>query len=833
MQKSKRGLIVVVGVIQNNEYFRLLEYNELLRMKTVLLLLILCPFFAYSQIEGVVLEQGTQEPIFGAKVTTNQGGRAISDMDGKFKLNISKFPDTLVISAQSFENDTVIISSAGFFEIALSKPQELKTVVVTAGRRGQEIEDVPVSMEILTAELIDNKGLANLEEAVAQSPGVFTMDGQVSIRGGSGFAYGAGSRVLLLWNGIPILSGDAGDAKWNAIPMENASQVEVLKGASSVLYGSGALNGIISLQERLPSLKGETRVKVQSGIYDNPRRQSLRWWSRNPTFHQAEAYHGKMYKNVGFTVSANGYTNPGYREGEQEDRARLSGTFYFRPKNIPDLKAGFSTNFQYQKTGNFIIWESDSLAYTPSGSADTSLDASTLTYQSGVRFSIDPYVKYVDKNRNLHALKTRYYLVNNNNITNPAQSSQSAVSYADYQFQRKWGKKTVLTSGVSGIRNDVSSGLFGDHYSNNIAIYSQYEYKLDRLDLTGGLRLEYFEQDGMRGDSDFSLGSDSSAASIPVYPIIRLGAHYQVAKYTHLRASFGQGIRYPSVAERYVATNVGALNVFANPNLARETGWAAEIGLKQAVKIGDNWKGLIDVSGFVNQYNDMMEFTFGIFNPATGERLDPSAPDYNQTVAEILNPANGYTINDLFGFSAENAESARIVGAEVSFSSQGKIGDVKLTSLLGYTYMLPETQNTDSAYVETFSTYEYDAQTQTATYDPTLKYRFNHLIKADIEAEWKGISFGVSARYNSFMKNIDAIFEDELFDGLFILPGLERYREEYNTGNLVLDARVGYTFAEHYRVGFIVNNFLNEEYSSRPGDIQAPRNFILQLQMKF
>lgn len=802
-------------------------------MKPLLLLLFLCPFFAFSQVQGTVIEKSTKEPVFGARIVTAQGGKAITDIDGTFSINITNFPDTLIASAQSFENDTLILTGPGKVEIVLSKPQELKTIVVTAGRRGQDIEDVPVSMEILTPELIDNKGLANLEEAVSQSPGVFTMDGQVSIRGGSGFAYGAGSRVLLLWNGIPILSGDAGDAKWNTIPMECASQVEVLKGASSVLYGSGALNGIISLQERLPSMKGETRVKVQSGIYDNPRRSSLRWWSSNPTFHQAEAYYGKMFKNVGFTVSANGYLNPGYREGEQEDRARLSGTFYFRPKNKPDLKAGFSTNFQYQKTANFIIWESDTFAYTPSGGADTSNDESTLTYQSGIRFNIDPYVKFVDKKRNVHHVKTRFYLVDNNNLTNPGQSARSSVSYADYQFQRKWGKKTVLTSGFTGIRSDVSSQLFGDHFSNNLALYSQYEYKLDRLDLTGGVRLEYFEMDDIRGDSDFSFGGDSSATSIPVYPILRFGAHYQVGKFSHLRASFGQGIRYPSVAERYVATNVGALNVFANPNLTRETGWAAEIGFKQAIKIGENWKGLLDVSGFVNQYNDMMEFTFGIFNPATGERLDPTAPDYNQTVAEILDPSTGYTINDLFGFSAENAESARIMGAEISFNSQGTIGDVKLTSLLGYTYMIPETQNTDSAYIETFSTYEYDAETQTATYDPTLKYRFNHLVKGDIEAEWKGIALGVSARYNSFMRNIDAIFEDELFAGLFILPGLERYRQEFNRGDLVFDARIGYTFMEHYRLGFIVNNVFNREYSSRPGDVQAPRNFILQLQMKF
>ncbi len=800
-------------------------------MKTLLLLLFLYPCFAWSQVQGVVIEKGSEEPVFGAKITASTGEKALSDMEGKFSISPASYPVTLVISAQTFETDSIIVNGPGPLRFVLSKPQELKTVVVTSGRRGQDIEDVPISMEILKPELIDNKGLANLEEVVSQSPGVYTMDGQVSIRGGSGFAYGAGSRVLLLWNGIPIISGDAGDAKWNAIPMECASQVEILKGASSVLYGSGALNGIISLNERLPSLKGETRVKVQSGIYGSPKRASLKWWGSPVMFHQAEAYYGKMYKNVGFTISTNAYTNPGYRQGEQEDRARLSGTFYYRPAKIPDLKAGAAMNLQYQKTGNFIIWESDSLAYTPSGGADTTQEESTLTYNTGLRFNIDPYVKYIDKNRNLHVLKTRYYLVQNNNITNPAQSSTAAVSYADYQFQRKWGKKTVLTSGVTGIRNEVKSQLFSNHASNNLALYSQMEYKLDRLDLTGGIRLEYFEQDSQKGDSDFRFGNDTTGIALPVYPIVRLGAHYQLAEYTHLRASFGQGIRYPAVAERYISTNVGALNVFANPNLSRETGWAAEIGFKQGVKIGKNWKGMIDVAGFLNRYNDMMEFSFGVFNPETSERLDPSDPDFNATLGQIF--AAGYTADDVFGFSAVNAESAQIYGGEFSFNSQGSIRGVTLTSLLGYTYMVPKTKNTDSSYVSTFSTYEYDADTKTATYDNTLKYRFTHLVKADIEAEWKGISLGLSCRYSSNMKNIDAIFEDEIVEGVYILPGLKAYRERYNKGNLVFDARAGYNFAEHYRIGFIVNNFLNEEYSSRPGDVQAPRNFILQLQMKF
>ena len=163
----------------------------------------------------------------------------------------------------------------------------------------------------------------------------------------------------------------------------------------------------------------------------------------------------------------------------------------------------------------------------------------------------------------------------------------------------------------------VSTGKMTDVQWSKFPYYMKVE-----LDLTGGMRLEHFEQDRMQGDTYYYLNADSTS-KLPVYPIFRLGAHYEVAKFSHLRASFGQGVRFPSVAERYTKTSVGALNVFPNAALTPETGWAAEIGFKQGVKIGENWKGLIDVAGFINQYSNMMEFTFGFFDPSTNQRLNP------------------------------------------------------------------------------------------------------------------------------------------------------------------------------------------------------------------
>lgn len=778
-------------------------------MKSIILLLLLfIPIVFIAQISGTVREKSTNTPIFGAKITASDGAKVISDFDGKFKLNSQKFPVTIITSMMQFLNDTITVNKVEEIVIKMAEQtKDLETVVVSAGRRRQAIEEVPVSMEIIRPQLIDNKGITDLEQAVDQTPGVFTMDGQVSIRGGSGFAYGTGSRVLLLWNGMPLLSGYAGDTQWNAIPMEQTAQIEVMKGAASVLYGSGALNGVISLVEKEPGIIPETKVKVQYGIYDNPARNSLKWWSRSPMNQQIEAYHGQMFKKMRYTLSTTLFHNDGFKQGETEYRGRVSGSLFFKPQKIQGLKAGIGYNYQYQKTGNFLIWQSDSLGYTPSGGADTSNSESTLTYNIGHRFFIDPYLKYIDKYNNRHNLKARIYSATNNNINKPQQGSGAVIYFSEYQFQKQFGNGITLTSGISNIYNVVISKLFGNHTSNNIAAYGQYEHKIGKLDITAGVRLEYFEMDGKSGDTDFMLSKKDSLI-IPFYPVFRTGLHYELAKYTHLRASLGQGIRYPSVAERYTATSVGALNIFPNPTLRPEIGWSAELGIKQGVKIG-SWKGMIDVAAFVNEYSNMMEFTFGIFNP--------------DSIILTTNPNNPGYINNWVGFKAQNAEAARITGIDFSFNSSGSIGKVEIISLIGYTYMNPVSLNKDPAYIANYS----------KPNSNLLKYRFKHLAKLDVEANYLKYSSGISCRYNSFMENIDRVFEQPIAGSTYILPGLEEYRKKYNKGVFVIDFRLGYKLNANFRIGLIANNIFNAEYSSRPGDIQAPRNFMLQLQMKF
>lgn len=202
----------------------------------------------------------------------------------------------------------------------------------------------------------------------------------------------------------------------------------------------------------------------------------------------------------------------------------------------------------------------------------------------------------------------------------------------------------------------------------------------------------------------------------------------------------------------------------------------------------------------------MIEYTFGVYNPDS----------------VVVTPSN---LTNWVGFKAKNAEKARITGVEFSFNSAGKIKEVEVITLLGYTYMNPISLNTNKDYVLMFS----DTTTN------MLKYRFRHLAKADIELNYKKYSAGISCRYNSFMRNIDRVFIEDLNptnEELYVLPGLREYREKYDQGSLVFDARFGYNVKDCLRLGFIVNNILNAEYVSRPADIQAPRTFMLQLQYK-
>ncbi|MFI5204315.1 MAG: TonB-dependent receptor domain-containing protein, partial [Flavobacteriales bacterium] len=765
-----------------------------------------------------VTDSLTGESIISAIVNTGFGTKKISTNDeGRFSYKVPAGTYTLTINVLGYKSQKkkIIIKGPTQVNILLQEEgSELETVVISAGRYEQNMDEVSVSMTVLKSSIIENKNTVNCETILEQVPSVTVQDGNVSIRGGSGYAYGAGSRVMLLVDDMPMLSGDAADIKFNALPVENIEQIEVIKGASSVLYGTSALNGVVHIRTSYPREKPETKVIITSGYYGNPERDSIRWWNDNPFFHGTTFIHKRKIKNLDLLVGGAYYSDRGYREGEEEHRGRGNIGLRWHSKKIKGLMYGVNSNWQRAKGGNFIIWQDHNRVYSPSGGANPDSSGSTIGFYKNDRSNFDPYITYYTLKGNKHTLRTRWFNTTNRNATDTVdQASKADWLYGEYQYEHHFKKEWTLVSGLVSSYNLVRSALFGDHHGSNVAVFTQLDKKWKRLSLSAGIRVEYFQLDSAGTVSTYSIIKGSDTINFPVQPVFRAGLNYKLTKGTFLRASFGQGYRYPSVAERYVMTSVGALKLFPNPDLQAETGWSAEAGIRQVFQT-KRIKAYVDVAAFINHYDNMTEFTFGVYNPPGFTWGSP-----------------GFYLFDWVGFRAENAEQAQITGIDAEIGTTMKAGHWKLNGYIGYTYMNPVTLNDDTNYRKTFS--------DTGT--TMLKYRYRHLVKADVQVDYKIISFGVSVRYNSFMENVDNIFYNiqipsplgTLNLGDYLLPGYPDYRARFNKGNIVADVRLGIELSANTRMSIVVNNVLNAEVMGRPGDVQAPRSFAIQYVLKF
>ncbi|HVA97932.1 MAG TPA: TonB-dependent receptor [Bacteroidia bacterium] len=752
-------------------------------------------------VKGKITDATTHETLVGVSIGIDSTNGAMSDVNGDYHFSLSPGNHTATFYLVGYLSQTkkFILKTGDTLNLNISLKQsanELDQVVVSAGKFDQKIGDVTVSMEVIKPELVENKNTTSMDDIINQVPGVDMVDGQANIRGGSGFSYGAGSRFLVLVDDLPMLTADAGDVKWNFLPIENLSQIEIIKGASSALFGSSALDGVINIRTAYPTDTPLTKVTMYSGVYMNPQRSDLIWWGNvNPTFSGFDFMHSQKINNLDLVVAGNVYNTDGYRQLENEERYRCNVNLRYRSKKHVGLSYGVNVNSMYDRAGLFLLWaNADSGGYKPSGGA--------VSEYKDTRTNVDPFIVYISPNGDKQSLRTRFF--NSTNTNNTEQGSIANVYYAQYQFQKHISENFTFTTGLAETYTTVKSdSLYGMHKGENLALFAQFDKKIKNLTLSFGARAEYYKLDTSETKSIF-LNKE-----IPFKPVLRAGANYHIAKYTYLRASYGQGYRFPSVAEKYIRTNVDGLQIDPNPALQPETGWTSEIGIKQGLKIG-NWNGYLDVAGFWTQYQNMMEFTFGYFIPPT--ITNPSLLDYVENA----------------GFKSMNVGNTQITGIDVTVTGTGKIFGINTTVLLGYTYTNP-----------TYLNFSPEKDSTLSTTQNILKYRFYHDAKADIQFDYKKWSTGLSMRYNSYMINIDKRFvEPLLYDKLpsapiYILPGLQQYRETHDKGNLVFDCRISYQIAKTAKLAIIVNNLFNAEYMARPGDIMPPRNITLQLSLRF
>ena len=781
-----------------------------------------------AKIFGKVVDE-SGEVLTGASIIyrTDVSIGAIADFDGKYVLSVPSGKCKLICRYTGMKSDTITLNLNNGEDkevnfTLFSYIKEFSEIDVKVGKFDKPIEEQTVTMVVIKPELIENKNTRSIETVLDQTPGLNILDGEPQIRGGSGFTFGVGSKVAVIVDDMPMLSGDAGRPEWGFIPVENISQIEVVKGAASVLSGSSALSGSVNIRTAYPGAKPKTKINLYSGFYSKPNQEGATWWNQYPGIFGANFLHSQMFGNLDVVVGGNinfdhGYIGPpitddtvatvfpdtitNFSESDLiSKRGRVNFNLRYRSKKTKGLSYGLNGNFMVMHTNMPLAWLNDS-------SGLYRAYPGAIFLQDQVIFNLDPFVHFHSQTNGKHFLRGRVLRVDNEMSAN--QSNNATTYYGDYMYKKKYKelKDLEFIGGLTSTYTNSFANIYtGSGTPNNrilnVSAYSQVETKVKNiLTLSAGGRLEYFQL------------NDSITA---LKPIFRAGSSLKIYQETYLRASYGQGYRFPTITERFIRTGVGNFGVFPNPKLLPESSWNAEVGIKQGLKFGGLY-GYLDVAGFWQEYQNTIEYMFGIWNELTSvESMGSSA-----------------------GFMFLNTGDSRVVGIDASFTGFAEFKDnSKMMFLMGYNYIVPTTLTPDYVYA-------IDSNQREFSYNSTsldgsngiLKYRFLHNVKLDCEYTWKDkFSIGASAKYFSKIVNMDAIIKDfeEFTTDVVVLQDLQ-YMDFFNShrfGNWIFDARISFNFNEEHKLALIGSNILNRSYSLRPLKIEAPRTISLQYTFK-
>jgi|GEM_PF-138017 len=726
--------------------------------------------------EGYLTDGQSGQTIGGAKV--RYGNQKIVTKDnGFYQLKLDQSTRQISISKSGYEPEYLKVhpeNGIKSLDLAMiASIPSLETKVEVGNKMTKTLGSVALSTEVIKKERMGSNHYTSLEEVLNQVAGISVLDDQVSIREGGLYSFSRGSRVQLIIDGVPVMNADDGIANWDFVPVENVQQVDVLKGAMSTLFGSAALNGAINV--RTVAKQPETKISTFGTFYLSPNDKEKKWWGANgadtPYKYGYLFSTAQKFKNLDFALGSALVQDRSFRKGDYNRYLRLNSRVRYHLNQNTELGIGFNTQGGFKSQSE--IWEN-----ATTGAYKT--DETLRLRDTLVRVTVDPYFKIKDQYDNTHQVISSYSFNGVKRSTDTEQFGNNTQQvHNEYQFQRDFTDlELILTAGFNGSFANIISPVYQDttYRSTNYGGFLEMnkQFFKDRLKFVMGVR---YEQNKV-----FGPGIDALATSA-ARPFLRVGLNYKLKDRTYLRASWGQGYRYPTISERYLTNSIMGLRVFQNPELEPEEGWTGELGIKQGFAIG-NWKGFMDFAAFWQQYTNMIEMRYGRYGSGV----------------------------DSWGFQAQNLyfTSVQINGMEYSLNAHGYVLGLPVDVSGGYTFSNPR-----------YNSFNQDS-VQSSTSINVLKYRHQHNLKFNASTRFKHVTFGVSGNYASHMKAIDSVLENN------DKWGLKEYRR--TPRNLFsIDARVAYHPNDRLQLSIIGKNLTNRENSLRPGLLQAPINFSLRL----
>ena len=410
---------------------------------------------------------------------------------------------------------------------------ELEEVVVTGTRTPKFLKDTPIQTRVITSRDIARTDATNVQDLLQQELSGVEFSYSMNQRTHLNFAGFGGQGILFLVDGERLAGESMDDVDFSRLLMAGVERIEIVKGASSALYGSNAAGGVVNIITKNATEPWTLNLNARYAKHNDQRYggvfalRSKRWsnaFSAN--------YHNKDNYNV--TSAANPVTRVistiyGERTVDFKDKLtwrpsdRLSlgarAGYFFRETtrtvNVPERYRDFSGGLRL----DWLI------------SKDDDLQAS---------YAFDQYDK--SDYQQLRHLDIRDY----SNVQNTFR----------LLYSHSFGETAMLTAGADYMHDYLyNTYLAGDAREQDCYdVFAQYDWNItDKLEAVAAVRYDYF--------------SDRQNSQLTP----KLNLRYKFNHRLVLRAGYGMGFRAPSLKERYYNFDMAGIWIIeGNENLKAE-----------------------------------------------------------------------------------------------------------------------------------------------------------------------------------------------------------------------------------------------------------------------
>ena len=278
--------------------------------------------------------------------TSTEGTFAFSDVSaGVYTLQIdaagfARWSQNVTVAA-SMAPLTIPLQVAGLSEsisVVGTTPATLAIPTLTGTRLGLTPLETPASLSVISGTTIRERGDQTVADAKTRAVGV-TMQGDPGNGGGSVVARGFGGvgSVMQLFDGDQLFVG-AGTVTFPFDPW-SVERIEVLGGPSSVLYGNGAIGGVVNVVPRKPNpFSRENAVRVGAGSFN--------------TWRGAIDTAGPITDSTAYRLDVSANRSGGWVENNDSNSLALSASV--RHQFSPTLSLTVSEDFGHQRPGEYF-----------------------------------------------------------------------------------------------------------------------------------------------------------------------------------------------------------------------------------------------------------------------------------------------------------------------------------------------------------------------------------------------------------------------------------------------------------------------------------------------